>query len=106
MLIERSKGNLEIEHHSVIADDNEFGQCTWEAKYPFSKDRKLKFITSSIRSMEFEDGLNKKASRINSIFGDGASMALGMTGKLLLGWSPMVKNKVRKYGYEITSMIS
>lgn len=90
MLIERSKGNLEIEFHSVIADDS-IGQCTWEARYPFSKTGNQ--VHNIIHAtMEFKDGLIiKHLDKFN--FWRWSSMALGTTGKLL-GWTSFLRKKV------------
>ncbi len=90
MLIERSNGKLEIEYHSVVADDR-LGQCTWEAKYPFSKTGNQ--VHNIIHAtMEFKDDLI-----INHVdnfnFWRWSSMALGTPGKLL-GWTSYLKNKV------------
>lgn len=92
MLIERSKGQLTIEHHSLIADDT-FSQCTWEAEYTFSKTgNEVHNIIHS--TMEFRDGLIiKHTDEFN--FWRWSSMALGLPGKLL-GWTPLIKNKVQK----------
>ncbi|MEP1094718.1 MAG: nuclear transport factor 2 family protein [Cyclobacteriaceae bacterium] len=90
MLIERSNGKLDIEHHSIIADD-QIGQCTWEAKYLFSKTGNQ--VHNIIHStMEFEDGLIKLHND-HFNFWRWSSMALGMPGKLL-GWTPYLKGKV------------
>lgn len=92
MLIERSNGNLEIEFHSLMGDD-QMAQCTWEAKYQFSKTKRD--IHNVIHStMEFKDGLILKHTD-QFDFWRWSKMALGTSG-VLLGWSPMVKNKVRK----------
>ncbi len=92
MLIERSKGILEIEYHSVVADDR-LGQCTWEAKYPFSKTGNQ--VHNIIHAtMEFEDGLIKKHTD-NFNFWRWSSMALGTPGKLL-GWTSFLQSKVSK----------
>lgn len=92
MLIQRSKGELEIEFHSVMADEK-LGQCTWEAQYHFSKTGNP--VHNIIHAtMEFEDGLIKKHTDVFN-FWRWSSMALGMPGKLL-GWTPYLKNKVSK----------
>ncbi len=92
MLIERSKGQLDIEYHSVLAD-GEVGQCTWEAKYSFS--RTGNEVHNIIHTtMEFEEGLIKR--HVDSFnFWRWCSMALGTPGKLL-GWTPYLKKQVRK----------
>lgn len=92
MLIERAKGNLEIDFHSVIAD-SKIGQCTWEAKYPFSKTGNQ--VHNIIHAtMEFEDGLIvKHTDEFN--FWRWSKMALGTPG-VLLGWTPFLRKKVSK----------
>lgn len=92
MLIERSKGKLEIDFHSVIADDT-LGQCTWEAQYEFSKTKNQ--VHNIIHAtMEFKDGLIfKHTDKFN--FWRWSSQALGTPGKLL-GWTPFLKSKVSK----------
>ncbi|WP_421763041.1 nuclear transport factor 2 family protein [Ekhidna sp.] len=92
MLIDRSKGKLEIDFHSIVGDD-ELANCIWEAEYEFSKTGNS--VHNIIHStMEFKDGLIiKHTDDFN--FWRWSKMALGLTGTLL-GWSPMLKNKVRK----------
>lgn len=92
MLIERAKGNLAIDFHSVIADEH-VGQCTWEATYPFSKTgNKVHNIIHA--TMEFKEGLIiKHTDEFN--FWRWSSMALGTPGKIL-GWTPFLRNKVSK----------
>lgn len=92
MLIERSKGQLEVEFHSVLADD-QLAQCTWEAHYEFSKTKNQ--VHNIIHAtMKFKDGLIiKHTDEFN--FWRWSSMALGTPGKLL-GWTPFLKNKVGK----------
>lgn len=92
MLIERSKGKLEIDFHSVISDEA-MGQCTWEAQYEFSKTKNQ--VHNIIHAtMEFKDGLIvKHMDQFN--FWRWSSMALGTPGKLL-GWTPFLKSKVSK----------
>lgn len=92
MLIERSKGQLEVEFHSLVGDDK-VAQCTWEAKYKFSQTgRDVHNIIHS--TMEFQDGqIIKHTDQFN--FWRWCRMALGIPG-ILLGWTPMVQNRVRK----------
>jgi len=92
MLLERSNGELEIEYHSVTEDQNK-AECNWEAKYKFSATKRP--VHNIIHAkMEFENG---KIIRHDDAFNfwRWSSMALGVPGKLL-GWSPMLKNKVQK----------
>ncbi|WP_462248095.1 nuclear transport factor 2 family protein [Ekhidna sp.] len=92
MLIQRSEGKLEITFDSVIGDDD-MAQCIWEAKYEFSKTGNP--VHNIIHaSMEFKDGLIiRHTDKFD--FWRWSKMALGTPGKLL-GWSPVLKNKVRK----------
>lgn len=92
MLINRSSGNLEITYDSVLGDE-EMAQCIWEADYEFSKTGNA--VHNVIHaSMEFQDGLIiKHTDHFN--FWRWSRMALGLPG-LLLGWSPLIKSKVRR----------
>lgn len=92
MLIDRSKGELVIEYHSLIGDE-EVAQCTWEAKYTFSKTgREVHNIIHS--TMEFKDNqIITHTDHFN--FWRWSGMALGTPGKLL-GWTPIIKGKVQK----------
>ncbi|WP_436517425.1 nuclear transport factor 2 family protein [Ekhidna sp. To15] len=92
MLIERSKGKLEINFDSIVSDDH-MAQCIWEADYEFSKTGNQ--VHNVIHAtMEFKDGLIIKHTD-HFDFWRWSKMALGLTGTLL-GWSPILKNKVRK----------
>ena len=91
MLIERSKGDLKIEFHSLEEGDGS-ATCIWEARYPFSKTGRR--VHNVIRSqMKFKDG--KIIDHQDSFnFWKWSRMALGMPG-VLLGWTPVIKNKVQ-----------
>lgn len=92
MLIERSKGRLEIMFDSVVGDD-EMAQCIWEADYEFSKTGNP--VHNIIHAtMEFKEGLIIRHTDVFD-FWRWSKMALGLTG-VLLGWSPMIKNRVKK----------
>jgi ketosteroid isomerase-like protein len=92
MLIERSKGDLEITFDDIIADEEQ-GSCTWEARYHFSKTKRP--VHNVIHaSIQFKEGkIIQHTDTFN--FWRWASMALGTPGKLL-GWSPFLKNQVQK----------
>jgi len=92
MLVERSNGKLEISYHSLLEDEN-LTQCTWEAKYNFSKTNRL--VHNVIHAtMEFkEEKIIKHTDSFD--FWRWSSMALGLPGKLL-GWTPLIKKKVQK----------
>lgn len=95
MLIKRSKGQLEIDFHSVMGDA-EMSQCIWEADYEFSKTGNP--VHNIIHStMEFKDGLIIKHTD-EFDFWRWSKMALGLTG-VLMGWSPYLKKRVRKVAW-------
>ena len=92
MLIERSDGQLEIDFHSLVGND-QLARGTWEAKYQFSK-TKRDVHNIIYTTMEFKDGLIiKHTDDFN--FWRWSIMALGISGSLL-GWTPILKRKVRK----------
>lgn len=92
MLIKRSRGNLEIDYHTVMGDDK-MAQCIWEADYEFSKTGNP--VHNIIHAtMEFEDDLIIKHTD-EFDFWRWSKMALGLTG-VLMGWSPYLKNRVQK----------
>lgn len=92
MLLERSNGELEIEFHSVMADEK-MAQCTWEAKYNFSQTRRP--VHNIIHAtMELKDGKIIKHTD-DFDFWRWSSMALGLPGRLL-GWTPYLKTRVQK----------
>ncbi|MGH8442926.1 MAG: nuclear transport factor 2 family protein [Nevskiaceae bacterium] len=90
MLCERGK-DLKIEFRDVRADATT-GSAHWEAWYTFSASgRKVHNIIDA--TFEFRDG---KIVRHTDRFDlhRWAGLALGLPGKLL-GWSPLLQNKVR-----------
>ncbi|MEQ9424553.1 MAG: nuclear transport factor 2 family protein [Cyclobacteriaceae bacterium] len=92
MLIERSKGQLQIEFSDIKQNGDEV-TAHWEAKYPFSKTGR--FVHNIIEAtFEFNgDKIIKHTDDFN--FWRWSHMALGLPGKLL-GWSPILQNKVKK----------
>lgn len=91
MLCGRGK-DLQIE--LVRCDANgDTGSAQWEAKYTFSKTGKL--VHNKVSSQfTFRDGLIiSQTDDFN--FWAWAKMALGTPGRLL-GWTPMIRNAVRK----------
>ena len=90
MLCERGK-DLKIEFRDIDADDTT-GRAHWEAWYTFSATRRPVHNKIDAR-FEFKDGKIIR-HRDSFSFWAWASQALGPTG-LLLGWSPIVKNRVR-----------
>lgn len=81
-----------LEFSDIEANDDT-GSAYWEAKYVFSKtNRKVHNRISA--SFEFKDG--KIVKHIDDFdFWKWSRMAIGPIG-LLLGWSPIIKNAVRK----------
>jgi ketosteroid isomerase-like protein len=90
LLCERGK-DLKIEFRDVRADATT-GSAHWEAWYTFSATgRKVHNIIDA--SFEFRDGRIVKHTDTFDLH-RWAGLALGMPGKLL-GWTPMLQNKVR-----------
>lgn len=91
MLISASK-DLRVEFDQVKATDRR-GTAHWDAYYTFSKTGN-KVVNRIDASFEFKDGKILKHTDVFD-FWKWSRQALGTTG-LLLGWSPLVKNKVRR----------
>lgn len=92
MLIERSKGEIQIFFKDIEANDTN-GKASWEAKYFFSKTGRP--VHNKIQAdFIFKDGkIIKHTDKFN--LWKWSSMALGAVG-LLLGFTPLIKNKVRR----------
>ncbi|MBX7098766.1 MAG: nuclear transport factor 2 family protein [Myxococcaceae bacterium] len=90
MLCKNGK-DLELTFSGVEADDAK-GKAHWEARYTFSlTGRKVHNVIDA--TFTFKDG--RIATHVDRFdFYRWARQALGVTG-LLLGWTPLVKNKVR-----------
>lgn len=91
MLITSAK-DLELSCSDISADEKQ-GRCVWQAWYTFTATgRKVHNIIYA--SFEFKEG---KIFRHNDHFDlwRWSRMALGMPG-VLLGWSALIRNKVRK----------
>lgn len=91
MLITSAK-DLEIGCSDISADEKR-GRCVWQARYTFTATgRKVHNIIHA--SFEFKEG---KIVRHNDHFDlwRWSRMALGAPG-VLLGWSPLIRNKVKK----------
>ncbi|MDN5211294.1 nuclear transport factor 2 family protein [Fulvivirgaceae bacterium BMA12] len=91
MLCERGK-DLELTFSQVESDENQ-GSCRWEAKYTFSATgHKVHNIINA--KFRFEAG--KIVQHIDEFnFWRWSRQALGLPGQVL-GWSPVLKNKVQK----------
>lgn len=83
--------DLEITFGDVQADDAR-GRASWEARYTFTQTgRRVHNVIAA--EFEFRDGLIvRHIDRFD--FWRWSRQALGPTG-LLLGWTPMVRNRVR-----------
>lgn len=92
MLIDRGKGQLTIEFSNVREEGSKV-YAHWEAQYLFSQTGRQ--VHNKIDAeFEFEgDKIIKHIDRFD--FWKWSSMALGAPGTLL-GWTPFLKNKVRK----------
>ncbi|MBX2844514.1 MAG: nuclear transport factor 2 family protein [Flammeovirgaceae bacterium] len=102
MLIERSKGNLEINFHDVEANEAS-GKAKWEAKYLFSKTNR-KVHNKINASFQFKDvKIYRHIDYFN--FWKWSGMALGPVG-YFLGFTPLVKNKVRKTSLHLLAKYS
>ena len=90
MLLTASK-DLELTFTNVSGDDNK-GTCRWDAFYSFSRTgRKVHNIITA--NFVFKQG--KIVSHLDHFdLWKWSGMALGWPGKLL-GWSPLIKNKIR-----------
>jgi ketosteroid isomerase-like protein len=92
MLIERSKGKLDISFSDIQADEKT-GSANWIAKYAFSKTGRN--VTNHVHAaFEFKDGLILRHKDAFN-FHKWAAQALGWKGRLLGGTSFM-QEKVRK----------
>jgi ketosteroid isomerase-like protein len=90
MLLTASK-DLELTFTNVSGDDNK-GSCRWDAFYSFSRTgRKVHNIITA----NFVFKQDKIVSHLDHFnLWKWSGMALGWPGKLL-GWSPLIKNKIR-----------
>lgn len=84
--------NFSLTFDQIEADDNS-GSAHWEAKYDFSATGK-KVHNKIDAKFQFQDG---KIIRHKDSFSfwKWSSMALGPAG-MLLGWTPLIKNKVQQ----------
>jgi SnoaL-like domain len=90
MLVGRSN-DLRVKF-KVLEEDDRRGVCEWQASYTFSSTgRKVRNVIRS--EFELRDGLIVR-QRDDFDFWRWSRQALGLSG-LLLGWTPMLRNKVR-----------
>lgn len=90
----RAGGDLQIDFDDVLADDK-VGSAKWEARYTFGPTgRKVHNVIHA--NFVFDSGV--VASHRDSFpMWKWSSQALGPVGRLL-GWSPMLQNRVRAQG--------
>ena len=91
MLIERGK-DLQVVHSNVVADEEGRGSAHWDADYTFSATGRTVHNSIDAR-FRLEHGLIAEHEDSFDLY-RWARQALGPIG-LLLGWTPMVQNKVR-----------
>ncbi|AWI26541.1 nuclear transport factor 2 family protein [Flavobacterium pallidum] len=92
MLIERSKGNLEIEFSQIIAEGHS-GSAVWVAKYTFSSTNR-NVVNVIHAQFEFRDGLIFRHTDHFKIW-KWSQQALGFKG-FLLGWTGFLQNKIQQ----------
>ncbi len=92
MLIERSKGNLEIEFFDIVANKDS-GSARWVAKYLFSRTNRN--VVNEIQAQfEFKDGLIIRHTDHFDIW-KWSKQALGLPG-ILLGWTGFMQKKIQQ----------
>lgn len=92
MLIEKSKGNLEIEFSDVAANETT-GSAQWTAIYLFSKTNR-KVVNQIHATFAFKDGLIVRHTDHFDLW-KWSRQALGVTG-FLLGWTGFMQGKIRQ----------
>jgi hypothetical protein len=92
MLIEKSKGNIDIVFSDVKTDENS-GSATWIATYNFSKTNR-QVVNKINAKFQFKDGLIIQHTDDFDLW-KWSRQALGLSG-VLLGWTGFLKNKIRQ----------
>ncbi|HMI06720.1 MAG TPA: nuclear transport factor 2 family protein [Flavobacterium sp.] len=100
MLIEKSKGELEIEFSDVKANETS-GSAKWTATYNFSKTNR-KVVNVIYAEFQFKDGLIIKHTDNFNLW-KWSSQALGLSG-MLLGWTGFLQNKIRQQALQSLRM--
>lgn len=96
MLIEKSKGHLEIRFSSLKASGKE-GSANWRANYVFSSTNRP--INNQIRAeFIFKDGLIYRHKDTFNLY-NWSKQAFGLKG-LLMGWMPFFSNAIRQKATE------
>jgi ketosteroid isomerase-like protein len=92
MLIERSKGNIQIDFSQVKANEH-LGSAYWIAKYNFSKTNR-EVVNTIASKFHFKEGLIIKQTDDFDIW-KWSKQALGIKG-LLFGWTGFMQNKIQE----------
>jgi limonene-1,2-epoxide hydrolase len=92
MLIERSKGQIQIEFSNTQSDAKS-GAATWVATYNFSKTNR-KVVNVIQASFEFQDGLISKHTDVFDLW-RWSRQAFGLKG-WLLGWTNFMQHKIQE----------
>jgi ketosteroid isomerase-like protein len=93
MLCERAKGDLVVVASDIAVDESGAGHARWVARYHFGPARRtvMNQITATFR-FDGNDRIVEHTDRFD--LWRWSRMALGLPG-ILLGWSPLLQNKVR-----------
>jgi ketosteroid isomerase-like protein len=92
MLLERSRG-IELAVRDIEADDHS-GSAHWTARYVFSQTGR-RVVNEVDAQFRFEDGLIVRHHDAFD-FRHWSKMAWGKPTGVLLGWTPMLRRKVRE----------
>lgn len=92
MLVERAKGDIEIEFSNISANEKT-GSADWTARYLFSKTGR-KVFNEIHAEFEFKDGKIIRHADTFDIW-KWSKQALGLPG-FLVGWSSFMQNKIRR----------
>ena len=97
MLIERSKGDLQISFSDLSADE-QHGTAKWTAKYKFSKTGR-KVVNHISAQFEFSNGKIIKHTDTFNLW-NWSRQALGWKG-YVLGWTPWMKIMIQKQSNKV-----
>lgn len=92
MLIENSRGNLQIKFSEIKADATS-GSAFWKARYNFSKTNR-EVVNSISAKFEFKDDLIVKHNDSFDLY-EWSKQAFGIRG-FLFGWTPFMKAAIRR----------
>lgn len=92
MLIEKSKGNIQIEFTDIQADESS-GSARWTAIYYFSKTNR-KVVNKVHAKFQFDDGLIVRHTDYFDIW-SWSKQAFGFKG-FLFGWTGFMQKEIQK----------